>query len=100
MGKVYFLRHQVGGIQFEHPFAQPPTDAQFSAVARKCFLSHGAAHPKTEESYWLRVYEMDVLGPDDVIEVVERGLSVAVNNEASPTEFTVSGVAHVQNRGE
>lgn len=97
MSKIYFIRHQAAGIVTKDgaplAFGQPPTEAQFSAVERECFLTHGDRHKKTGEFYWTKVVEVDVLGPDDVIEVQERSLSVA--NVASTSELTISGSATV-----
>lgn len=93
MAKIYFLRHQAGGVITKYPFAQQPTKPQVEAVARECFQTFGGKHPKTDEEYWLRVEERDVIGPDDEIAVPERVLASTVS------EITAKGTAHVKPRG-
>lgn len=95
--KIYFVRHQAAGVISKYPFSEPPTDAQVDAVMRECFQSFGAVHPKDQEPYWVRVYEVDVLGPDDVPVVPERTLGVA--GVSGVPELVVSGVATVTPKG-
>ena len=73
--KIYFLRHQAAGIVHKYPFSSPPTDEQRAAVERECFQQHGAAHPKTGESYWMTVVDVELVGVSDVIDVPERSLA-------------------------
>ena len=94
--KVYFFRHQAGGVVVQYPFAKPPTEAQQEAVARELFQTFGAEHPKTGEAYWLKVVEVDVLGPSDVPVVPERGLRVAVPSAAAG-DMVASGTGNVAN---
>jgi len=94
MAKVYFVRHQAAGFVTEYPFAQEPTEAQLAAVAKKCFQSFGAEHPKSGEEYWVKVFSFDVLGPSDVPAVPERSLSSTVSASAAG-EFLVAGTGTV-----
>ncbi len=94
MAKVYFVRHQAAGFITEFPFAQEPTEAQIAAVAKKCFQSFGAEHPKSGEPYWVKAFAFDVLGPNDVPVVPERSLS-SVSTSASAGEFIVAGTGTV-----
>lgn len=77
MVKVYFVRHQAAGVLWEHPFAQYPNADQVDALARRCFQTHGAIHARTAEPYWLRVDELELLGPNDIPVVPERSLTLA-----------------------
>lgn len=88
MDKIYFIRHQAGGVITKYPFANHPTEAQFAAVAKECFQNFGADHPKTKEPYWVRVEALPVLG-GEVPEVAERVLTTA--SMAGVGEFYVSG---------
>ena len=93
MAKVYFVRHQAAGYVTEYPFAQEPTEAQLAAVAKKCFQSFGAEHPKSQEEYWVKVFSFDVLGPSDVPEVPDRALSTV--SAAAVGEFKVEAFGTV-----
>lgn len=93
MKSIYFVRHQAAGILTDYPFASAPSQAQLAALSKLCFQSHGAAHPKTKEPYWVRVVEVPVLGASDVPSVPDRSLSVA--NEAPVQKFSVSGTGTV-----
>lgn len=95
MSKIYFVRHQAAGVVHTRPFLAPPSDAQVEAVKRLCFQSFGATHPKDGQPYWVRIEEVDALGPSDMPFVPERALAVA--GEAPVGEMTVSGAAHVSN---
>lgn len=100
MAKIYLIRHQAKGVVHEFPFAQEPSAEQLAAVKKLCFQSFGFGHPKTPtEPYWLRVVEIDLLGPDEVPHVPDRDLSTVpmAPGEARaeiPTQ-TVSGSGHV-----
>jgi len=96
MAKIYFVRHQAEGLLTEFPFAEPPTDAQFSALAKLCFQRHGEKHRKTGETFWIKTVEVSVLGAGDVPEVPERSLTVA--SMAGLVPVTVSGKGHVENK--
>ena len=63
--KIYFLRHQAAGIVHKYPFSSPPTNEQRAAVERECFQQHGASHPKTGESYWMTVVDVDLVGASE-----------------------------------
>lgn len=93
MAKIYLVRHQAGGVLHDYPFAAPPSEKQLAALGKLCFQSHGAAHPKSKEPYWLKAVEVDVLGPNEVPAVPERSLSVA--NAAGAAEFSVTGTGTV-----
>jgi hypothetical protein len=99
MAKIYMVRHQANGLVHEYPFAQKPTEAQLDAISRLCFQRHGFSHPKTpDEPYWTRIVEVDLLGPNDAIEVPERDLSaVSVPGAAVAASglYGVSGAGHV-----
>jgi hypothetical protein len=94
--KIYFLRHQAGGVVVQYPFAHPPTEVQQEAVAREMFQTFGAEHPKTGEAYWLKVVEVDVLGRGEVPVVPERGLRMA-GPAAAAGDMFASGTGHVTN---
>jgi hypothetical protein len=108
MAKIYFLRHQAGGVLHEYPFAEPPTEEQRAAVWKLCFHRHGAEHPKiyTDESgnefkrpYWPSddphaLVERELLGASDVPAVPEHALSVA--NAANTAQFMVTAVGKVE----
>jgi len=98
MSKVYLLRHQAHGYVTEFPFANPPSEEQTEAVRRFCFQLHGFGHPKTPtEPYYLKLVELDCLGPNDVPEVPERALSLSKENVANSAAPTASGVGTVTN---
>jgi hypothetical protein len=93
MAKVYFLRHQARGVLHDLPFAQHPTKEQIAAVARLCAAAHGTHHPKTEEPYWLKVAEIEMVGPDFVIPMP----APAGVGKAELPGPVASGVGHVEN---
>lgn len=64
--KVFFLRHQAGGVLHEHPFAARPTEAQLAPLRAMCAWRHGEKHPRSGQPYWSDVVAVDVLGPGDV----------------------------------
>lgn len=97
MAKIYFVRHQAGGVLWETPFAESPSEGQIAAIKKLAAQSHGAAHPKTDEPYWLTVCEVDVLGSGDVPSVPDRAPGVSVN-AAAVGEFQVSGVGTVSSK--
>ena len=54
--KIYFIRHQAGGVIHDAPFESPPTPAQCAAVlARVPEFRENDRHPKTGEPYWVKV---------------------------------------------
>ena len=92
MATIYFVRHQAAGVLHEYPFAAKPTQAQIDALGKLCFQSHGEAHPKTDEPYWLTVVETNVLG-SEIPEVPERSLSTV--SSAGTERYEVSAQGHV-----
>lgn len=98
MKKIYFVRHQAGGVVHEFPFAQYPTDQQIAAVESICFDRHGFSHKKTpDQPYWTRVDEVSLF-EDEIPEVKKAGLSIA--NVANAAEFSASGIGHVSERAD
>lgn len=102
MAKVYFLRHQAHGIVHEYPFVASPSDEQQAAVRQFCFNMHGFSHAKTpSEPYWMRVIEVEVLGPKDAPDVPKRDLSVVSEHGAGETSIpgrTIHGTGVVDPR--
>jgi hypothetical protein len=98
MAKIYLVRHQAQNVVHQFPFAQPPTPEQLAAVSRFCFQSWGRSHEKTpDEPYWVKVIEVDLLGPNDVPDVPDRALSLSKENIADPDKFVVAARGHVEN---
>lgn len=98
MAKVYFLRHQAGNVITKYPFSQPPTDAQIAAVVAECVKAYGECHPKTPgEPYWIRLFEVDLLGPDDMPEgVTDAPVStLSSGGDADVQKVSVSGTGYV-----
>lgn len=78
MAKVFFIRHQAGGVMHEFPFAAEPTADQQAAVYKVCRQRFGVSHAKTpDEPYWARVVEVELLDGDTVPEVPEQGKDTA-----------------------
>lgn len=103
MSKVYFVRHQAAGIVARFPFAQHPTEEQVAAVAKDCFVEHGASHAKTpDKPYWTMVVDFDLLG--DEVPVARKHSLGAVSASgvgvAATGEIGVSGTGHVTSGGE
>lgn len=88
MSKIYFVRHQAGGVMHEYPFASEPTTAQKDAVVKLCTQRFGLSHPKTKEPYWARVEDVELLA-DGVPEIPEQGGETA--NVAGLGLMQVSG---------
>lgn len=108
--KVYFLRHQAGGVLHQYPFAAPPTPEQKAAVWKECFQSHGDLHPKEHlnedgattyrKPYWTfedprSLVVVDLLKTTDVPEVEDRDLRRI--NEAAASAPVGSGTGTVIN---
>lgn len=92
MSKIYYVRHQAGGLLWEFPFAQPPTDSQKAALEALCRNLHGSVHPKTEKPYWLTVAEVDLLDSAALPDVGGAGPS---ESSASAPQFSAQGVGYV-----
>jgi hypothetical protein len=95
MAKIYFVRHQAGGVLWEHPCAETPTQAQMIALGAMCEALHGETHPKTDEPYWLTWIAVDVLGPTDIPSFPESPGETA--NVGAMAPVTVAAVGHVSN---
>jgi hypothetical protein len=98
MAKVYFVRHQAGGVMHEYPFAKEPSDAQVAALSKLCFQRFGATHPKNNAAYWARIVEVELLGPSDVPKVPDQGPSVV--SEAGLSKLSVSAAGTVTSNGD
>lgn len=97
MAKVFFMRHQARGLLTDFPFAEEPTEEQQDALLAICEQTHGSAHPKTKEPYWFRVVESELLGPDEVPAVPEKGPANGPGGAVEVPRVQVSGVGHVTN---
>lgn len=97
MAKVYFARHQAQGTLWDFPFAERPSDAQLAALNARCAHSHGVAHPKTGEPYWLAVLEVQVMGAGDMPPSLEAS-GVSMPNGAEAGQFAVTGSGSVINK--
>lgn len=101
--KVYFLRHQADNVSYDFPFAEPPTEAQLQPLLRRCTQRHGVAHSKTpDQPHWIKIVEVEVLGPNDIPEVPEVVLSPVIpkgTGKAETAELSVTGTGHVATPG-
>lgn len=60
------LRHQALGVLPEFVFSEPPSDEQIKAAADYyAAQTPQACHPKTNEPYWIRAFEVGVLEGDE-----------------------------------
>jgi hypothetical protein len=63
--KVYFIRHQAGGILTDVVFVgAPPSAADLDAAKERMDKVHGENHSKTGEAYWMTVQESCGVFPD------------------------------------
>lgn len=94
--KVYYVRHQAGGVCTEYPFSLPPSELQVKAVERIMAARHGARHAKTKKVYWTRVVEAEMLGPNDVPQPPATG-SPAGSGGAEMVDLVAAGEGQVVN---
>ncbi len=95
MSKIFFIRHQAGGVLYEFPFSAPPTDAQIAPIIAREQQRHGTHHPKEAEDgsrkpYWTKIVDAELLGPTDIPKIGQIAKGPIVVN---PT--TVTGVGTV-----
>lgn len=93
---LYFVRHQAEGVVWRYPFLTPPTDAQKQAVFALCTASHGVAHPKTREAYWVQVVEVPALNEGEMPPEPSAPEPPGVSR-IGLEEYELSGVGHVEN---
>ena len=93
--KVYYLRHQAGGILTDYPFSKPPTGEQTKAISALMAATHGTKNKKDGADYWMIVVEKTVLEPNDIPAVTlptadsAKGSSASV--EMGRVEVTATG---------
>jgi hypothetical protein len=98
MAKVYFVRHQAGGVMHEYPFAAPPDAEQQAAISKLCSQRFGFSHSKTPgEPYWTSVVGVDLLGSGDVPAIEEQSAGTA--NMAGVGKVAVVGFGTVTPKG-
>lgn len=93
MTSIFYIRHQSGGVMHEYPFSSEPTEKQKAAINKLCAQRYGVVHSKTLEPYWTSVVKINVLGPEDEIDIADQKLSVS--NVVGVEEFSVSAVGKV-----
>ncbi len=98
MSKIYLVRHQAEGLLWQFPFAAPPTLAQQSVLQKRCDRLHGANHPKTEEPYFFKVVELELLGPDAVPSVALPVEDGSKENVSEAGLFGSSGTGTVTSK--
>lgn len=64
--KIYFVRHQAGGVQWDCPFFGPPSPDQIMAMDARLVAIYGEKHSKTGEAYWATIIGVDVLNDGDL----------------------------------
>lgn len=96
--KIFFVRHQAGGLMHEAPFLNEPTAEQIASVVRLATARHGERHPKTGEPYWARVEERRVLNEGELLPLPEpRAASGAAVARIGEPPIELSGTGSVQN---
>jgi hypothetical protein len=97
MASIFLVRHQAGNVIHEYPFAQRPSEQQLAAVKKLCLQRHGFSHAKTpQEPYWVKVVEVELLGPNQVPDVPDVGSSVT--SSALVGELKVEAKGEVKSR--
>ena len=97
--KIFFLRHQHGGVLYDYPFTAPPSPEQIAPVAALMRATLGTHSPKTGESLWMRVVEAQMLQPGEVPVVRLPGDPSAAVSAAEMGDVTVSGIGTVGSPG-
>lgn len=92
MKKIWFMRHQAGGVLSDFPFAEQPTTEQIAPLRALMNARHGTHHPKTKEEFWFAPYAVDVLEPGDIPSVKIPG-----SGPAAMGGNTAHGVGTVTN---
>jgi hypothetical protein len=88
MAKAYIFRHQIGGFDTSRVFAQPPTDAQMEAMAKRADATFGEG--------WAVVAEVELVTDGTVPEMDPPSSSGAQSNEITLPIFACSGIGHVE----
>jgi hypothetical protein len=89
--KIFFYRHQAGGVLWQFPFKSQPTEQDCAVLRAMMVMRHGFKHPKTTEPYWDRIVSIELLEPGSMKADVEEKTT-----KATTTEFQVSGSANVK----
>lgn len=102
--KIFFYRHQAGGVMYGFPFKKPPTEEDLEVLRALMVSRHGEKHDKTGKPYWDRVVEVEVRESGSLKksfeEAMARMLEEAKAKKTSPiaamAEFMVSGTGKIE----
>jgi len=89
--KIFFLRHQAGGVLWEYPFASDPTPGQVAPIETLMSLRFGTVSKKGD-TYWLRVVEVEVVPSGQTPHVVFPSGRVSAPSMPSATLDAVGTV--------
>ncbi len=89
---LYILRHQAAGYLHDFVFEGLPSKEQVKPIAAMLVRRHGAAHPKTGETWWLRAEPLATIAPGVIPEVASGQTSAGSDTGAAASpSFGVHG---------
>lgn len=100
--KIYFYRHQAGGLLSQYPLSAPPSEDDLAALRQLMRVRHGTHHPKTKTLYWEKIVELECIDRGQLSKLLKEQATAAEAGakagaaEASLQSVSVSGTGTVE----